>query len=139
MREISRKEIGLLRAMFIMAAVWNLCGGVLGYFNSAYAFELLFGRPAVDPVLLAVFRGATGTTLTYFFGYLIVALNPVRHTGIVIIGGIGKLGFAVQMLRFYSAGLANANALVVVVGDMFFCALFLVYFFRIHKAGHRLV
>ena len=86
MREINRKEIGLLRAMFIMAAVWNLCGGVLGYFNSAYAFELLFDRAAVDPVLLAVFRGATGTTLTYFFGYLIVALNPVRHTGIVIIG-----------------------------------------------------
>lgn len=136
---MSKKEIRLLRAMFVMAAVWNLCGGVLGYFNPGYTFELLFDRAAEDPVLLAVFRGATGTTLTYFFGYLIVALNPLRHTGIVIVGGIGKLGFAVQMLKFYSAGLANANALVVVVGDMLFCALFLIYFYRMHKNGEKLV
>jgi hypothetical protein len=136
---MSNNEIRLFRALFIAAAIWNLCGGVLGYFNPAQAFTLLFDRSADDPVLLAVFRGATGTTLTYFFGYLIVAFNPLRHTGIVIVGGIGKVGFAIQMLKFYSAGLANANALVIVVGDMVFGALFLYYFYRLVKTGNRLI
>lgn len=100
---------------------------------------LLFDRNADDPVLLAVFRGATGTTLTYFFGYLIVAFNPLRHSGIVIVGGIGKVGFAIQMLKFYTAGLANAHALIVVVGDLIFGVLFLYYFYRLIKTGNRLI
>jgi hypothetical protein len=133
------KEIRLFRAIFIAAAIWNLCGGVLGYFNPGHAFMLLFDRSADDPVLLSVFQGATGTTFTYFFGYLIVAFNPLRHTGIVIVGGIGKLGFAIQMLKFYAAGQANANALVIVVGDVIFCALFLYYFYRLAKTGNRLI
>jgi hypothetical protein len=136
---MSNSEIRLFCVIFIAAAIWNLCGGVLGYFNTGYTFELLFDRSADDPILLSVFRGATGTTFTYFLGYLIVALNPLRHTGIVIVGGIGKLGFAIQMLKFYSAGLANAHALVIVVGDMVFCAIFLYYFYRLHKTGNKLI
>ena len=130
-------EIRLFRAMFVAAAIWNLCGGVLGYFNTGATFMRLFGRGADDPVLLSVFQGAAGTTFTYFFGYLIVALNPLRHTGIAIVGGIGKVGFAMQMLKFYTAGLANAQALVVVVGDLIFCALFVCYFYRLLKTGNR--
>ena len=125
--------------MFVAAAIWNLCGGVLGYFNTGDTFMRLFGRSAVDPVLLSVFQGAAGTTFTYFFGYLIVAFNPLRHTGIAIVGGIGKVGFAIQMLKFYTAGLANAHALIVVVGDLIFCTLFLCYFYRLFKTGNRLI
>jgi hypothetical protein len=136
---VSHSEIRFFRALFIAAALWNLCGGVLGYFNPGHTFMLLFDRSADDPVLLAVFRGATGTTLTYFFGYLIVAFNPLRHSGIVIVGGIGKVGFAIQMLKFYTAGLANAHALIVVVGDLIFGVLFLYYFYRLIKTGNRLI
>jgi hypothetical protein len=136
---VSHSEIRFFRALFIAAALWNLCGGVLGYFNPGHTFMLLFDRNADDPVLLAVFRGATGTTLTYFFGYLIVAFNPLRHSGIVIVGGIGKVGFAIQMLKFYTAGLANAHALIVVVGDLIFGVLFLYYFYRLIKTGNRLI
>ncbi|MFY7863401.1 hypothetical protein [Roseateles sp.] len=139
MNSMTAGELRFFRAMFVAAAVWNLCGGVLGYFNPELAFRLLFDRSADDPVLLSVFRGATGTTFTYFFGYLIVALNPLRHTGIVILGGIGKLGFGVQMLKFHAAGLANANALVVVVGDFVFGALFVYYFVRLLKTGNKLI
>ena len=136
---MSNSEIRLFRTIFIVAAIWNLCGGVLGYLNTEVAFELLFGRPADDPVLLSVFRGATGTTFTYFFGYMIVARHPLRRTGIVIIGGIGKVGFALQMWKFYVADLATANALVVVVGDLLFTGIFLYYFYRLVKTGNRLI
>jgi hypothetical protein len=136
---MSNSEVRIFRAIFVAAAIWNLCGGVLGYFNPAQTFVLLFDRTADDPVLLSVFQGATGTTFTYFFGYLIVAFNPLRHTGIVIIGGIGKVGFAIQMLKFYAAGLANWHALIVVVGDLAFCAVFLYYFYRLLKTGNKLI
>ena len=136
---MSNNEIRLFRIIFIAAAIWNLCGGVLGYFNPGHTFMLLFDRSADDPILLSVFKGATGTTLTYFVGYLIVAVNPLRHTGIVIVGGIGKIGFAIQMLKFYMAGLANAHALIVVVGDMLFCTVFLYYFYRLIKTGNPLI
>ncbi|MGJ4996348.1 hypothetical protein [Bradyrhizobium sp. HKCCYLR20261] len=136
---MTTSELRLFRAMFVAAAIWNLCGGVLGYFNTGETFLRLFGRSADDPVLLSVFQGSAGTTFTYFFGYLIVAFDPLRHTGIAIVGGIGKVGFAIQMLKFYLAGLANAHALIVVVGDMIFCALFIVYFLRLLKTGNRLI
>ena len=91
------------------------------------------------PSCCRCFRAHAGTTFTYFFGYLIVAVNPLRHTGIAIVGGIGKVGFAIQMLKFYTAGLANAHALIVVVGDLIFCALFLCFFYRLLKTGNRLL
>ena len=136
---MNNSELWLFRGMFVAAAIWNLCGGVLGYFNPGHAFFLLFDRIADDPILLSVFKGSTGTTFTYFFGYLIVAFNPLRHTGIVIVGGIGKVGFALQMLKFYMDGLANSHALIVVFGDMVFCAAFLYYFYRLIKTGNRLI
>jgi hypothetical protein len=43
------------------------------------------------------------------------------------------------MLKFHAAGLANANALVVVVGDFLFGALFVYYFVRLLKTGNKLI
>ncbi|MCL1961545.1 MAG: hypothetical protein FWG56_07195 [Desulfovibrionaceae bacterium] len=139
---MGNSDIRLFRVIFSLAAIWNLCGDVLGYLNPDHTFETLFDRSASNPVLLSVLQGAAGTAFTYFFGYMIVALNPLRHTGIVIIGCIGKPGFALQMWKFYAAGLANAHAIiiiVVVIGDTTFCALFLCYFYRILRTGSRLI
>lgn len=132
-RRLSNKELGYFRALFVLAAVWNLAGGIIGYFNPEHAFSLLFDRALTDPLYHDIYRGACGTTLVYFVGYSVVALDPVRHTGIVLVGGIGKVGFAIQLLKFYVAGLANANAFVVIIGDFIFFALFLYYFYRLHR------
>lgn len=130
---LSRKELSFFKAAFVLAAVWNLAGGILGYFNPEVAFHLLFDRTLTDPLYLDIYRGACGTTLVYFVGYAIVAYNPVRHTGIVLVGGIGKIGFAIQLLKFYAAGIANANALFVIIGDFIFFAFFVYYYYRLHR------
>ncbi len=134
---MNHKEITLFRVVFVLAALWNLAGGIIGYFNPAYGFELLFDRELADPLFAAIYKGACGTTLIYFIGYSVVALNPVRHTGIVLVGGIGKVGFAIQLMKFYSAGIANSNALVVIVGDFVFFLLFVYYFYRLVKTRSR--
>ncbi len=121
------------QALFIVAALWNLLGAAFGYFNTAYTFENFFGRELSDPLFYEIYKGAWGTTLVYFFGYLIVASNPFKYPGIVIVGGIGKVGFAIKLLQLFTAGLANNVVLIVIVGDFLFTFLFLYYFFRLYQ------
>jgi len=128
------KEIALFRVLFTIAALWNLTGAIFGYFNTAFTFNAFFGRELTDPLFHAIYQGAWGTTLVYFFGYLIVARNPTRHAGIVIVGGIGKVGFAMKLLQLYLAGIANPIVFVVIIGDFIFSLLFLYYFYSMFKA-----
>ncbi len=133
------RETVFLKVLFISAALWNLSGALLGYFNTAYTFRIFFERELTDPLVHAVYQGAWGTTLLYFFGYLIVASNPVKHTGIVIVGGIGKVGFAIKLLQLYLAGIANPVVLIIISGDFIFTLLFLYYFYRLFKSNIRII
>lgn len=123
--------------IFITAALWNLAGGLPGYFAPAFVFEALFDRALSDPLLTSIYRGAWGTTFLYFVGYLIVARNPERHTGVVLLGTIGKVFFAINLLSLYTKGLATAQVIVVVVGDSVFSVLFVRYLLsmRAHRDG----
>jgi len=136
---LNDKETVFLKVLFISAALWNLTGALLGYFNTAYTFRIFFERELTDPLIHAVYQGAWGTTLLYFFGYLIVASNPVKHTGIVIVGGIGKVGFAIKLLQLYLAGIANPVVLIIISGDFIFTLLFLYYFYRLFKSNIRII
>ncbi|MBK8236678.1 MAG: hypothetical protein IPK74_14095 [Deltaproteobacteria bacterium] len=95
----------------------------------------MFDRALSDPLLTSIYRGAWGTTFLYFVGYLIVARDPERHTGIVLLGTIGKVFFAINLLSLYAHGLATDLVFVVVVGDSVFSALFVRYLFSMH--AHR--
>ncbi len=139
MTSTTHRELSFFRALFALAALWNLAGGILGYFNPEHAFQLLFDRALTDPLYRDIYRGACGTTLIYFVGYAVVAYSPVRHTGIVLVGGIGKVGFAIQLLKLYLAGIANANALVVILGDFIFVLFFLYYSFRLLRTNHAIL
>lgn len=133
------KEITFFRALFIISAIWNLIGAIFGYFNTAYTFQGFFDRELNDPLYYAIYQGAWGTTLVYFIGYSIVAYNPIRHTGIVIVGGIGKVGFAITLMEFYLSGIAGPIVFVVIIGDFIFVLLFLYYFIRLYKTKERIL
>ena len=133
------REFTFFRALFIVSAIWNLIGAIFGYFNTAYTFQGFFDRELNDPLYYAIYQGAWGTTLVYFIGYSIVAYNPLRHTGIVIVGGIGKVGFAITLMKFYLSGIAGPIVFVVVIGDFIFVLLFLYYFIRLYKTNERIL
>jgi len=134
---MKNKDITFFKVVFIIASLWNLIGAFFGYFNTAYTFSGLFGRELTDPLFYAIYQGAWGTTLVYFVGYAIVANNPVKHYGIVIVGGIGKVGFAISLTKIYLAGLANSVVFIVIVGDLVFSLLFLYYFFWLYEANKK--
>lgn len=77
---------------------------------------------------------AWSPTLVYIFGYLIVAYNPSKHSGIVIVGGIGKLGFAIKLLQLYQSNLAHPIVFIVILGDFLFSLLFFYYFYSLYRA-----
>ena len=118
------KKFPFFTWLFIIAALWNLIGAGFGYFNTEYTFQGLFERELNDPLFFEIYKGAWGTTLMFFIGYLLVAYNPIRHSGIALIGGIGKLAFAIAELQLYLSGLANSTILIIVVGDFIFCVFF---------------
>ena len=122
----------LFKILFLSAAIWNLIGAGFGYFNPEYTFLNLFGRELNDPLFFNIYKGAWGTTLLFFIGYLLAAYNPVKHSGVVLIGGIGKLAIAIAELQLYLNGLANAVIIVIVVGDFIFCAFFVYYFLKLY-------
>ena len=129
------KEITFFRVFFVLAALWNLTGSIFGYFNTAFTFSGFFNRELTDPLFFAIYQGAWGTTLVYFVGYSIVAYKPDRHAGIVIVGGIGKVGFAIKLLQLYLAGIASSVVFIVIIGDFVFSLLFLYYFYRLYRAN----
>lgn len=133
------KELTFFKALFVISALWNLMGAIFGYFNTAYTFQGFFNRELSDPLYYAIYQGAWGTTLVYFIGYSLVAYNPLKHTGIVIVGGIGKVGFAISLLKFYLSGIAGSIVFVVIVGDFIFAVLFLYYFYRLFKTGEKIL
>ncbi|MEJ2610492.1 MAG: hypothetical protein P8179_10475 [Candidatus Thiodiazotropha sp.] len=136
---MEKKEFVLFQIFFIVAALWNMIGVIFGYLNTEYTFQGLFGRELTDPLFYAIYHGAWGTTLVYFFGYFIVAKDPLRHTGIVIVGGIGKVGYAITMLKLFLAGIASSYALIIIIGDFIFSVIFVVYFYRLFRLKLRIL
>ncbi|MDH5370181.1 MAG: hypothetical protein OEW99_09150 [Gammaproteobacteria bacterium] len=136
---IDSKELKFIKLLFVVAALWNLTGAGFGYFNTSYTFQNLFDRELSDPLFYDIYKGAWGTTFVYFFGYLIVAYNPLKHTGIVIVGAIGKVGFAIKLLQLYLSGIANSVVLIVIIGDLIFMLLFVYYFLLLYKAKESII
>ncbi|MEO1656522.1 MAG: hypothetical protein AAFR65_02265 [Pseudomonadota bacterium] len=139
MDRMNGRTLMLLRILFVISALWNFAGAVPGLMDTAGMFEREFGRELTDPVMIAVYRGAWGTAFLYGFGFLLVAMNPVRHTGIVLMGGTGKALFALNLLNMHINGWTSPFAVVVILGDIVFILLFLLYFVDLKRQGHSIV
>ena len=139
MTDLDRRTLRWVRVLFIVSALWNFAGAVPGLLDPTGMFAREFGRDLTDPVMVAVYRGAWGTAFLYGFGFLMVAARPLKHTGIVLMGGIGKALFAANLAFMHVQGWTSPFAIVVIVGDIVFIALFLLYFVALKRGGHRII
>lgn len=139
MSDLGVSQTRFFRILFIIAAIWNFAGAVPGLMDTAGMFEREFGRALNDPVMVSVYRGAWGTAFLYGFGFLIAAANPVRHTGIVLMGGAGKTLFALNLLYMYLQGWTSDFAIVVILGDAVFVSLFVVYALMLKRSRQTLL
>ena len=139
MTDVDPRTLLLIRILFLVSAIWNFAGAVPGLMDTSGMFEREFGRALTDPVMVSVYRGAWGTAFLYGFGFLMVAANPVKHTGIVLMGGTGKALFALNLLFMHLNGWTSPFALVVILGDIVFIALFVLYFIELKRRGHAIL
>ncbi len=137
--ELSSIELALARILFVAAALWNFAGAIPGYFDTAGAFTRLFGGVLTEPTMLAIYKVGWAAALVFGIGYLIVRFRPARHTGIVLIGILGKLLFATGYLSMYQAGLTTPMALTVVAGDLVFTALFILFLAVVKRRGLQIL
>jgi hypothetical protein len=133
--QLPSQEIWAFRVLFIVSAIWNFAGAIPGLSDSENMFLREFGRELSDPVMLAVYRGAWGTAFLYGLGFLVAAYNPQRHSGIILMGGLGKALFALNLLNMYLQGWTSNFALLVILGDVLFVLAFLSYFIRLKRFG----
>ena len=136
---LPNRDLRLFRLLFVISAIWNFAGAIPGLLDSNRMFLEEFGRELTDPVLMAVYRGAWGTAFLYGFGFLAAARDPARHSGIVLMGGLGKALFALNLLYMYLQGWTSPFAVVVILGDVIFVAAFIWYFARLRRCGITLI
>lgn len=120
--------------VFATTAVWTLLGAIPGYLDPLGSFLRFHGGPPGSPLELELYRGAWGQTLLFAFGYAFAALDPRRHTLVLVLGGVGKLLYAVRILGAEAAPLATFAA----IGDLVFVALIAAFVAR-DPAGRSLL
>jgi hypothetical protein len=132
---LTGQDLRLMRACFLIAALWNFAGAVPAVIDPTGMFAREFGKVLSDPVQIAVYRGAWVTSLLYGLGFLAVARNPARHTGVVLMGGLGKALFAINLAYMHLNGWTSPFTVLVIIGDIAFVVAFTLYFLRLRRLG----
>jgi hypothetical protein len=132
---LTGQDLRLIRACFLIAALWNFAGAVPAVIDPTGMFAREFGRVLSDPVQIAVYRGAWVTSLLYGLGFLAVAYNPARHSGVVVMGGLGKALFAINLTYMHLNGWTSPFTVLVIIGDIAFVVAFTLYFLRLRRLG----
>ena len=105
--------------VFAATAAWTLLGAIPSYIDPLGSFLRFHGSPPGSDLELQLYRGAWGQTLLFAVGYVFAALDPRRHTLVLVLGGVGKLLYSARVLSGEAAPLATFAA----VGDLVFVAL----------------
>ena len=105
---------GLITAGGVLPSIINPQKGVLDF----------TGQVIDDYYTLFFFQSGWLAVFVYGIGYLIVATKPSQHIGIVMIGLLGKLIFAINIFSRFSSGKFADMALMAASFDMIFVVLF---------------
>jgi len=111
------------RHMFLVAAVWNLLGGILILALTDWIFGTAGLEPPAPP---AYYQGWIALFMTFGVGYYMVYREMYENQNIVILGIFGKMAFSVIFVGnmiLYPARVPRLF-LVPVLGDLIFVVLF---------------
>ena len=117
------------RLFFLISAIWNLLGCIEGTLLPGKNMLRYYGVETDDYHTLFLNRSFWGAVLVFGIGYLIIAYDPGKHLGIVLMGIIGKILVSVNWFYLYGTGRAKASALFAAVGDSLFTLFFILYFY----------
>ena len=118
---------------FLIAGIYTSFGVIPGIFNPEQGLLDLTGQIIEDWNTLYFFRSLWITVFVFGIGFLIVALNPAKHIGIAIMGLLGKLFFASNVLFQYSNEKVSQMAMTAAFIDLIFVLLFGIFIFKYYS------
>jgi uncharacterized membrane protein len=118
---------------FLIAGIYTSIGVVPGIFNPEQGLLDFTGHIIEDWNTLYFFRSLWITVFVFGIGFLTVALNPAKHVGIVIMGLLGKLFFASNVLFQYSNEKLSHMAMTAATIDLLFVLLFGIFIFKYYS------
>ena len=118
---------------FLIAGIYTSIGVIAGIFNPEQGLLDFTGQIIEDWNTLYFFRSLWITVFVFGIGFLIVALNPAKHIGIVIMGLLGKLFFASNVLFQYSNEKVSQMAMTAASIDLIFVLLFGIFIFKYYS------
>ncbi len=115
---------------FLIAGLYTAGGVLPGIINPEQGLLDFTSQIIKDPNTIYFFRSLWITVLVFGIGFFILALNPAKHIGIVIMGLLGKLLFASNVLIQYANEAVSQMAMSAAVIDLVFVLLFGIFIFK---------
>ena len=122
------------KILFLIAGIYTAGGVLPGIINPEKGLLDFTGKVIEDWNAIYFFRSLWITVLVFGVGFFIVAKNPSKHIGIVIMGFLGKLLFASNVLIQYSNEKVSQTALAAAVVDLIFVTAFGIFIFKYYKS-----
>ena len=115
--------------VFLLAAVWNFAGATIAFSDlEANATTFFFASPdQVHPVFKMMLVLFWWTVFTFGVGYLIVAYNPRKNQGILIVAALGKSACGGCWILGFWNGQVSSTAFAVGIGDLAFALMFVLH------------
>jgi hypothetical protein len=122
-----RSSSSAWRALFLVVALWTAIGAVPGFLDPHGTFLRFHGHEPESALVLDLYRGTWGQTLLFAIGYALAAFDPRRHGALLLLGGIGKVMFALRHMELATGPDATFMSIAAIVGDLVLSALMFVY------------
>lgn len=118
------------KIVFLIAGIYTAGGVLPGIFNPEQGLLDFTNQIIDDWNTVYFFRSLWITVFVFGIGFFIVAQNPAKYIGIVIMGLLGKLLFASNVLIQYSSEKVSQMAMSAAVVDLIFVLVFGIFIFK---------
>lgn len=115
------------RALFVIAAAWNLGAAIMLIFNPDFLLTQLGIR---DPAARLLARSFASSVTTWGIGYALIAFDQRRFRNFAWLGVISKTIYFIVYAIAYFGGKINFTAFVPALIDLAFAALFAEFLWR---------
>ncbi len=136
---LSHPDRRIWKIIFLIAGLYTTLGVLPGILNPKQGVFDFTGQAISDVHTVFLFRSLWIVICLFGIGYLMVARRPSSNSNLVILGLLGKLIFAVNVILQFQAGQLSSFALTAAVADFVFVGLFGVFLWVYYINKNKMV
>jgi hypothetical protein len=121
------------KTLFLIAGLYTMGGVLPGIINPQNGILEFTNKAIKNWSTIYFFKSLWITVFVFGIGFLMVAKKPTNHIGIVVMGFLGKLLFALNILSQYQNGHFSHMANLAAIIDLIFVVAFGVFIFKYSK------